>query len=182
MSTALVNKPSLIEYPCKVGGKDKTLRFLIMDAPKPENLHLYLKEWKKNNVKAIARISEPCYDIAEVNAAGIVLHEMHFEDGASPPAKIISDWNALVTSIFDKSTVDAEAGGATIAVHCVAGLGRAPVLVAIALIEHGMDAISAVTLIRSKRRGAINATQLAYLETYKPQKTDAPKGCGCTIM
>jgi transcription-repair coupling factor (superfamily II helicase) len=35
---------------------------------------------------------------------------------------------------------------------------RAPVLVAIALVEHGVDAISAVTLIRSKRWGLSEST------------------------
>lgn len=44
---------------------------------------------------------------------------------------------------------------------------RAPVLVAIALIQNGMDSVSAVTAIREKRRGAINAVQLAYLEDYQ---------------
>lgn len=57
---------------------------------------------------------------------------------------------------------------------------RAPVLVAIALIEYGFDAISAVTFIRERRRGAINAVQLNYLESYKrTRKQD--KGT-CVIM
>jgi protein tyrosine phosphatase type 4A len=51
----------------------------------------------------------------------------------------------------------------TIAVHCVAGLGRAPVLVAIALIEMGMPPLDAVEFIRRYRRGAFNKPQIAYL-------------------
>ena len=51
----------------------------------------------------------------------------------------------------------------TIAVHCVAGLGRAPVLVAIALIEAGMDPLDSIENIRSKRRGAFNKPQIAFL-------------------
>ena len=56
------------------------------------------------------------------------------------------------------------------AVHCVAGLGRAPVLVAIALIEAGMKFEEAVERIREVRRGAINAKQLQYLSQYKSHK------------
>lgn len=51
----------------------------------------------------------------------------------------------------------------TIAVHCVAGLGRAPALVAIALIEMGMKPLDAIEYIRGKRRGAFNKPQIAYL-------------------
>jgi protein tyrosine phosphatase type 4A len=52
-------------------------------------------------------------------------------------------------------------------VHCVAGLGRSPLLVGIALIEAGMNVLDAVIFIREKRRGAINAKQLKFLESYK---------------
>lgn len=63
----------------------------------------------------------------------------------------------------------------------MAGLGRAPVLVAIAMIEQGMEPLDAVQAIRAKRRGAINARQLHYLEhTYK--RRGAGGAGGCIIM
>jgi len=62
----LINKPSIIEW--------NSLRLLIMDAPKESNLHLYLKECKKNNVLHIVRINEPTYSKEEVEKAGIRLH------------------------------------------------------------------------------------------------------------
>lgn len=73
------------------------------------------------------------------------------------------------------------AASSTIAVHCVAGLGRAPVLVALALIEHGFgDPSAVVEFIRSQRRGAINMRQLNYLESYQRRSGSS---CGaCAIM
>jgi protein tyrosine phosphatase type 4A len=67
-----------------------------------------------------------------------------------------------------------------IAVHCVAGLGRAPVLVAIALIEAGMEAYSAIQFVREKRRGAINEKQIRFLEGYSPMRKAST--CGCNLM
>lgn len=65
---------------------------------------------------------------------------MEYDDGGAPPAEIINAWLDVVQTTFhdapDSSGPNAKEGPA-IAVHCVAGLGRAPVLVAIALIEYG---------------------------------------------
>ena len=43
-----------------------------------------------------------------------------------------------------------------IGVHCVAGLGRAPFLVAIALVNNGCSPANAIELIRKNRPGAFN--------------------------
>lgn len=65
---------------------------------------------------------------------------MEYDDGGAPPPEIIHKWLDLVRTTFQDAP-DSEgpngSDGPAIAVHCVAGLGRAPVLVAIALIEHG---------------------------------------------
>ena len=58
-------------------------------------------------------------------------------------------------------------------------VNRAPVLVAIALIEYGLDPINAVEHIRKFRRGAINLRQLKYLEKYQPRRGNKGK---CFIM
>ena len=92
----------------------------------------------------------------------------------------------MTTTGADPSQKSSNGGSNTacIAVHCVAGLGRAPVMVAIALIEFAnMDPVEAVSFIRASRRGAINEKQLLYLERYKKQykKGGADAGCSCVI-
>jgi protein tyrosine phosphatase type 4A len=155
-------------------------RFLLHDSPSDKNLSQYMAEWKKYNVDTVVRACDPGYKTDEVVAAGIEVHELPFNDGDPPPAQLIQDWLALVAQKFDKKNAskDKDNTKRTIAVHCVAGLGRAPVLVALAFVESGMEPLDAIEFIRSKRRGAINARQLKFLETYVPQKST---GC-CVIL
>lgn len=167
------SKPSLISVP--------PMRFLIMDAPRQANLHLYIKEMRKHSVTEIVRVCEPTYLGGELNSAGICLHEMAYEDGHSPSKELIEKWLKLVESTF-------YSGGdqnVCIAVHCIAGLGRAPVMVAIALIEFAnMDPVDAVTLIRRHRRGAINDKQLNYLEGYRRsyKRSGGAEASCCVIL
>ena len=125
-----------------------------------------------SKVAHLVRACECHYSRERVEAAGIRVHDMAFVDGDPPPDEIITRWLALCAETFKGGD------GRAIAVHCVAGLGRAPVLVSNAHIEDGITGLDAVELIRAKRRGAINKKQLAYLEhAYKPR---TGKG-GCTI-
>ena len=73
---------------------------------------------------------------------------------------------------------DRAAQQSCVAVHCVAGLGRAPLLVALGLMEIGkIGPVEAVQYIRAQRRGAINAHQLRFLEQYEPRRAKV----GCVI-
>ncbi|ORX82798.1 phosphatases II [Basidiobolus meristosporus CBS 931.73] len=144
----------------------KNLRFLILDCPTDSNIHLYLKEFRNFNVTHVVRVCEPTYRTEALTSAGIQVHDWPFPDGGIPPASLVKEWVSLVNSCANFSSSVPE----TIAIHCVAGLGRAPVLVAVALIEHGMEALSAVEYIRKKRRGAFNNRQIQYLDSYKKTK------------
>ena len=59
-------------------------------------------------------------------------------------------------------------------------LPRAPVLVAVALVEAGMEPLDAIDYIRKRRRGAINSKQLKYLQNYRRRGSGG--GCGCVIL
>jgi protein tyrosine phosphatase type 4A len=78
---------------------------------------------------------------------------------------MISQWLQVVNQAKLQAARQ-ETDHVTVAVHCVAGLGRAPVLVAIALIELGMAPLDAIAYIREKRRGAFNKPQIMFLDSY----------------
>lgn len=143
--------------------------------PTDINVDAYIAEMKNNNVTQLVRACECHYSAERVRAANIQVHDMPFPDGDPPPDEVITRWLTLCQTTFAKGNPNKQA----VAVHCVAGLGRAPVLVAIALIELGVEPLDAVQKIRAKRRGAINAKQLIYLEqSYKRRG----KKSECSIM
>lgn len=141
----------------------KNMRFLITYRPTDATMDRFIEELKKHNVKDVVRVCDPTYNTARLHQEGITVMDLPFDDGTPPPEDVVTEWfNLLRLRFTDDSTC-------CVAVHCIAGLGRAPVLVALALIELGMKYEDAVELIREKRRGAINAKQLAYLEKYRPK-------------
>jgi protein tyrosine phosphatase type IVA len=108
--------------------------------------------------------TDRAYRIDDLGSAGVNVTDLSFPDGSPPSPEIVDKWLNLVKTEFSADP------DTCIGVHCVTGLGRAPVLVGVALIELGMKYEDAVDLIRRKRRGAINSRQLEYLAKYKRRK------------
>ena len=150
------------------GSSTSKLQFLILDAPAPSTLASYLKELQRHKVKHLVRVCTQTYRSDIVQMAGIQSHAWPFEDGAPPPSEIVSQWLQLIDSEIEERGADGNV--AMIAVHCVAGLGRAPMLVAVALVEFGdFQPLDAVGFIRERRKGAINQVQLNWLMKYTPR-------------
>eukprot|EP00667_Euglena_gracilis_P025155 EG_transcript_29349 len=178
----------------------KGMAFLVIDAPVDTSLPQYISELQKYNAKHLVRACEATYASASLEEAGIQLHDLPFADGEPPPKRVIEEWLALVDSVFDtskhkkgKDRALAKSGDdlhqlcpadtplhsepaipeVSIAVHCQAGLGRAPALVAIALMERGgLEPLDAIMYIRERRKGAFNAKQMAYLEAYNSKRKE----------
>jgi len=156
----------------------KSLRFLITERPSDIGMGNYLEDLKRFNVSVVVRVCEATYSPEKLKSNGISVVDLSFPDGSPPPQQVIDAWFELLRDRF------VVCPDSCVAVHCVAGLGRAPVLVALALMELGMKYEDAVELIRTKRRGAINSKQLSFLERYKPKsrlKNKNGAGAGCNI-
>lgn len=147
--------PAEIEY--------KSFKFLITDQPTNQNMQNYVRELRKYNVLAVVRVCEATYNAEDLDKEGIQVYDLVYGDGTFPPSYVIDGWFDVLRRVAIENP------DAYVAIHCVAGLGRAPVLVALALMELGLSFEDAVDLIREKKRGAINTKQLDYLEKYRPK-------------
>lgn len=153
--------------------------FLILDAPSPSNLPTYIKQLQRRGVRHLVRVCGPTYDAALVQNSGIEVHSWPFDDGAPPTRSVIESWLRLLDTERQAMEADPSRLPPTIGVHCVAGLGRAPILVALALVEYGsVSPLDAISTIREKRKGAINQTQMHWLTKYKRRQ----QGSDCAMM
>lgn len=155
--------------------KCKNMRFLILEAPPKEGpMTSYIDVLKRKDVSILVRACTQTYATQPFKDAEIRLKELAFEDGKGPPAHKVTDWITFLSEEVPKGN----ATPITIGVHCVAGLGRAPLLVAIAMLEAGNPAQDVIDRIRRVRAGAFNQVQLNYIYKYKrsPQRCSA-----CTI-
>jgi protein tyrosine phosphatase type 4A len=109
---------SVIEYP--------PYRFLITKVPSDASMNEYIRLLKEHNVSIVIRACEATYSQAPLEEAGIQVLDFNFPDGSGPPKHIVQKWLALLNEVYVEKKKENE--GKTIALHCVAGLGRAPVL------------------------------------------------------
>ncbi|KAI8927372.1 protein-tyrosine phosphatase-like protein, partial [Entophlyctis helioformis] len=138
---------------------------LITDCPDPASLAAFADLLASHGVSHLVRICSPtAYDAAVLASAGIAVHDMYFDDGEPcVPALVCLGLPCLPNSSTVGSSQQQQHSKPSLAIHCVSGIGRAPVLVCCALIDAGLDPTDAVEFVRSKRRGAVNRVQLSWL-------------------
>lgn len=136
-------------------------RFTITEQPRNATMDKYIRILQAERVTHLVCCTERQYDTTKLTDSGISVHELSYPDGSAPGPEIVEQWLSLVSTVF---LADPDTG---MGVHCVTGLGRAPVLVCIALIEQGMKYEDAIEHMRKTRPGAINTKQLQFLANYK---------------
>jgi len=169
MSSKKIIRPA----PAEIEFRNK--RFLITDQPQDGTMENYIKLLMKHKVSHLVCATVQSYKTDDLSKT-VELSELPFPDGSAPSKEIVEKWLNIIQAVFmdDPDTC--------VGVHCVTGLGRAPVLVATALIELGMKYEDAVQLIRNKRRGAINSKQLEFLAQYKRRKYFIKRKNPCQIQ
>uniref|UniRef100_A0A8C8K2N1 Protein tyrosine phosphatase type IVA 3 n=1 Tax=Oncorhynchus tshawytscha TaxID=74940 RepID=A0A8C8K2N1_ONCTS len=157
-----MNRPAPVEFTYEC------MKFLITHNPTNSQLVKFIEDLNAFGVQTLVRVCNATYDKTPVVQEGITV-DWPF-DGGSPLHLNMS----LMTGSTSSSVNSRDEHGCCIAVHCVAGLGRAPVLVALALIECGMD-------YEDARRGAFNLKQLNYKPKICLRFKDA-NGQNCCIQ
>jgi protein tyrosine phosphatase type 4A len=132
-------------------------RFVIFGTPNNANLPQYVDFLLQHNIKVWVRVCNSVYDDDYLIKRGFTIYDLSYRDGTVPSPKLIKTWLTLLRVHMDSG----------IAIHCVSGLGRAPTMVAIALMESGENVLDVITRIRKYRIGAFNLVQLKFLEQYK---------------
>lgn len=130
----------------------------ITKSPNNLNIDNFISEIKKNKIKHVVRLCGPTYKETRIISENISFYDWTISDGGIPSEKIISDWIELIKL------------NEPILVHCLAGLGRSPLLVVIGLINNKMSNFDAIELVRRKCYKSLNNKQIDWLVNYKPKK------------
>jgi protein tyrosine phosphatase type 4A len=156
----------------------KNRSFLALQVPTNELVDDFIKIMVMHNVKYIVHIIDITYDKSPYEDIGIKFYEFKFADGKVPSKELLDKWINFLKNL------DLQDDNSCIVVHCQAGLGRSPLLIAIAIIYYENNgSIDVMINIRKKIKGALNSTQIEYLnKNEKLIKSYRKTKSSCIIM
>jgi protein tyrosine phosphatase type 4A len=140
-------------------------KYVVSPSPNPSSIYDYKDFLLSNGITTVVKLCrEKLYELEDIKILDIPI-----DDGSVPNLQEIKEWINIIKK--EKNKVNG------IAVHCISGLGRAPLFVCIGLIKvEKMGAIDAISLVRSKIPYALNSKQLQFIfELEKTKKS-------CCIM
>ncbi len=146
-------------------------KYIVTSSPDSNSIYSYKNLLFKNNVTTVLRLCDQCtYDEEYLSTFNINVIHMPLKDGDVPDVETIKQWTEIISNASNG-----------IAVHCKAGLGRAPLFVCIGLIlVCNMETFEAIDLVRKHIKGSLNSKQIDFLcNTLQNKKK---KNHGCIIM
>ena len=135
--------------------------YILSSCPNEINIKEYSTLLKKNNVKYLVNFCDNQYSLKDFD--NIEYRNLLIEDGSIPDELKLNEWKQICTDCIKEKK--------NIALHCVSGMGRAPSMLCVALIEYeNYNNLDSVEILRKKRKGCINARQLKYIMNYRKNK------------
>jgi len=137
-----------------INAPSSNFKYIVTPSPDSDSIYAYKNFLFNNDVNTVLRLcEEKKYDDTILTASNIKVIDMPLKDGTSPNEETIKKWINILNE---------EKNG--IAVHCNAGLGRAPLFVCVGLIKiQNMDEYDAIDLIRNNIKGSLNNNQLNFI-------------------
>jgi len=152
----------LVEYHVK----NHCLRFVITDCPTNQSVDIYIEAFRLHHVVTIVSLCVSAYDKSLFDEFGSVI-ELPITDGDIPNEKTIKEWIILINDLFFRG----DNLRSSIAVHCLAGLGRAPLMVAIGLVVFTSKDYTDIVLEMRKTLGPVFYTkQIKFLSEFDRKK------------
>ena len=143
------------------------ISFIISSDPNLFGWDHYLKMLAHYSVYLIIEFSTSIYpaDITthfanhQIKVKWLPVQEGHF-----PTTDAIQNWFKIIENVGNQRITGQKQG---IALHCNSGLGRAPLMVCLALIHEGQTASSSIDIIRKHVPHALNQIQVRFLYDFE---------------